>query len=323
MVGVRPSPRPNSGPSSLSSRTSRPRKANCLRRGLPWLRPLPTPAAGAGGLPCAWSSPNLGISTRSWLPRCSGDGGHRSGGGGGDRSGADGGHRPGGGGGGDRSGGSGGEGGARSGGGGGHGGRHRRGRPSRRRDDDGPEGPPWGRDDGGRSRPRDGRGRGGRGQGGGDATSPGTSSYPPHATPPSPGYSAYAGVPTVDAATHSSLTFHCMAVECSIMSTRALTALGWDIRFLGSQQRDELRVPGIRNSILLTKWARGAYELPLVQDPRMPRGVFSCQGTDPALRDLQSFRFLVDSGADCNLITPDLAAIQALSTTSETLGVHV
>ena len=100
----------------------------------------------------------------------------------------------------------------------------------------------------------------------------------PRVTPPSPITTyeqpprlpvAVAAVPTVDAATHSSLMFHCMAVDSPIMSTQALMALGWDFGFLGSQQRGELRVPGLRTSIPLTRGARGAYEVLLVQDPRM------------------------------------------------------
>ncbi len=79
----------------------------------------------------------------------------------------------------------------------------------------------------------------------------------------------------VSAATHSSLTFHCVADVETIISARSLTGLRWDIRFLGSQGTGELYVPGIRGCIPLSRGPKGEYLLMLVQDPRMPRGVFS------------------------------------------------
>ncbi len=126
----------------------------------------------------------------------------------------------------------------------------------------------------------------------------------------------------MSAATHSGLTFHCVADVESIISARSLTGLGWDIRFLGSQGTGELYVPGIRGCIPLPRGPKGEYLLMLVQDPRMPRGVFSIQGNDPSLRDLRTFRFLVDSGADCNILAPALGAAMLETTSVSPVTIH-
>ena len=60
----------------------------------------------------------------------------------------------------------------------------------------------------------------------------------------------------------------------------------------------------------------------LVQDPRLLRGVLSIQGSDPTLRDLRTHRFLVDSGADCNIVFPALGAALLEPTDVPSVTIH-
>jgi hypothetical protein len=53
--------------------------------------------------------------------------------------------------------------------------------------------------------------------------------------------------------------------------------------------------------------ANGDYYLDLVADPRLPRGMLSIAGADPAHRGLRRHSFLIDSGADCNLMDSAMA----------------
>ena len=67
------------------------------------------------------------------------------------------------------------------------------------------------------------------------------------------------------------------------MATKALARLGWDLSFLGSEARAELTAPGIGPSFPISLVANGDYYLDLVADPRLPRGMLTIAGPDPAI----------------------------------------
>ena len=111
---------------------------------------------------------------------------------------------------------------------------------------------------------------------------------------------------------HSSLTFYVLADTEPIVATKALARLGWNVTFLGSEARGELTAPGTPGAFPLSLAANGDYYLDLVAGPRLPRGMLTIAGADPAHRGLRRHSFLVDSGADCNLMD-SATALELLS----------
>ena len=101
---------------------------------------------------------------------------------------------------------------------------------------------------------------------------------------------------------HSSLTFYVLGTTEPIIATKALARLGWNVTFLGAEARGELTAPGFATPFPLTLAANGDYHLDLVADPRLPDGMLTIAGSDPAHRGLRRHSFLIDSGADCNLM---------------------
>ena len=106
---------------------------------------------------------------------------------------------------------------------------------------------------------------------------------------------------------HSSLTFYVLGATEPIIATKALARLGWNVTFLGAEARGELTAPGIATPYPLTLAANGDYYLDLVADPRLPDGMLTIACSDPAHRGLRRHSFLIDSGADCNLVDSALA----------------
>jgi hypothetical protein len=87
--------------------------------------------------------------------------------------------------------------------------------------------------------------------------------------------------------------------------------LGWNVTFLGAEARGEL---GITEAFPLSLAANGDYYLDLVADPRLPVGMLTIAGADPLHHGLRRYSFLIDSGADCNLV--DQATAMDILTTA-------
>ena len=103
------------------------------------------------------------------------------------------------------------------------------------------------------------------------------------------------------------MTFYVLAKTEPIVATKSLARLGWNVTFLGSEARGELTAPGIKEPYPLSLAANGDYYLDLVADPRLPLGMLTIAGADPAHRGLRRYSFLIDSGADCNLVDQAMA----------------
>ncbi len=91
--------------------------------------------------------------------------------------------------------------------------------------------------------------------------------------------------------------------------------------FLGSEARAELTAPGIGPSFPISLAANSDYYLDLVADPRLPRGMLTIAGSDPAHRGLRRYSCLLDSGADCSLM--DSAVAVELMTMSAHHGIGI
>ena len=59
----------------------------------------------------------------------------------------------------------------------------------------------------------------------------------------------------------------------------------------------------------------------LVADPRLPEGMLTIAGPDSAHRGLRRYSFLIDSGADCNLVDPAMACELLTMVTLPTVGI--
>jgi hypothetical protein len=103
------------------------------------------------------------------------------------------------------------------------------------------------------------------------------------------------------------VTLYVLAITEPIVATKALARLGYNVTFLGSQARGELMAPGIKEAYPLSLAANGDYYLDLVADPRLPVGMLTIAGADPAHRGLRRYSFLIDSGTDCSLMDQSMA----------------